>query len=252
MKICIWCRQDETTVTFNNRAHTMPSSLGGKNICENVCDECNHFFGSKKPNLPSSEIVLKEMLNISKFLLLNNIKAVPKNIRYKTEYFNVNWDNFKIRLKPGYSIKPAFQKKLGTQFRKGMYKVFLEERERQKHDALDDRFNFIREFARYGLGDYPMYIQLPKFKAIFAGKPDLINPELRFSDHWEEIDKEYRVFGFPIFGHNFLIPTSPYFDEFCRDNFLRYLKSENHPCGTEIQSIEYAEDIDYTFRFMSR
>lgn len=45
MKICIWCRKNENQGTFDKKAHTIPKSLGGDNICENVCDKCNHFFG---------------------------------------------------------------------------------------------------------------------------------------------------------------------------------------------------------------
>ncbi|MBK5191755.1 MAG: hypothetical protein JJE07_00845 [Flavobacteriaceae bacterium] len=251
MKICIWCRKDETQESFDKKAHTIPQSLGGKNICENVCDKCNHYFGSPQPNLPSSELVLKEMLNISKYYLLKTANSIPKNKRYKSEYFNINWNTFHIKIKPRYSLKDGFQKKLGRQFRKAMFKVFLEERERQRNDALADRFNFIREFARYDLGNYPIYIHIPKFKVILGSLPDIENPQIRFTDHSDEMDKEFRIYGYQLLGHNFLIPTSPFFDELCRDDFLKYLVKDNHPFGTTIKRIDYAENIDYTFRYIA-
>lgn len=250
MKICIWCRKNENQEAFDKKAHTIPQSLGGQNICENVCDKCNHYFGTPLPNLPASELVFKEMLNISKFYLLKTTNSIPKNKRYKSEYFNVNWDKFHITLKPRYSLKKGFQKKLGRQFRKGIFKVFLEERERQRKDALSSRFDFIREFARFDLGDYPIYIQVPKFKAIFAALPDIQNPQIRFTEHSDEMDKRFRIYDYQLLGHNFLIPTSSQFDNLCRDNYLKYLKNENHPFGTTIKRIDYAENIDYTFRYV--
>jgi HNH endonuclease len=45
MKKCIWCCRTEETATFITKAHTIPQSIGGKFICENVCDKCNDFFG---------------------------------------------------------------------------------------------------------------------------------------------------------------------------------------------------------------
>ncbi len=252
MKTCIWCRKNENQVTFDKKAHTIPQSLGGEKICENVCDKCNHYFGSPQPNLPAIELVLKEMLNISRFYLLNAANSVPNDKRYKSEYFNINWNKFQIKMKPRYSLKSGFQKKLGRQFRKAMFKVFLEERERQREDALSDRFNFIREFARYDLGDYPIYIQLPKFKAIFAAMPDVENPQIRFTEHSDEMDIKFRIYGYQLLGHNFLIPTSPLFEELCRDSFLKYLHETDDPFGQSIKRIENAEDIDYTFKYVGK
>ncbi len=248
MKVCIWCQKKEYRVSFDKKAHTIPQSLGGENICKNVCDDCNHYFGSPQPNLPSSELVLKEMLNISKFLFLNRTNSIPKNKRFKSEYFKLNFQNKTIKLKSRYSVKKGFQEKIGRQFRKGLYKVFLEERERQRKDALSERFNFIREFARYDFGNLPVYIQIPKFKAIFTSIPDLVNPQIRFTDYSDEMDSNYRIYSYGLCGHNFLIPTSPLFEELCKDKFLNHLLNIDHPFGTSIKEIIYAEDIDYTFK----
>lgn len=248
MKICIWCRKNEGQVTFDKKAHTIPKSLGGENICENVCDKCNHYFGSPQPHLPACELVLKEMLNISKYCLLKNTNSTSKNKRYKSEYFNINWSNFQIRLKPRYSLRTGFQEKLGRQFRRGMFKVFLEERERQRNDALSERFDFIREFTRYDLGDFPIYIQVPRFKAVFTAIPDVENPQIRFTEHSDEMDKEFRIYRYPLLGHTFLTPTSRMFDELCRDNFEKHIIKTNDVAGISIKRIKYAEDIDYTFR----
>ncbi|PWL32102.1 HNH endonuclease [uncultured Roseivirga sp.] len=251
MKTCIWCRQTEKETSFLTKAHTFPQSLGGNNICENVCDRCNSFFGNRQSDAPSSEIVLKELLNISKFYLLNQTNSVPKNQRFKSEYFNINWDEYRIRMKPRYSIKKGFQLKLGRQFRKGVFKVFLEERERQRQDALNNRYNFIREFARYDMGDYPVYIQIPKLKAIFFSQLDILEPQIRFTEFSDVQDEEFRIFSYQVCGHTFVIPTSILFKDLLLEKFKKSLFHSNDPFGTQLKEIVYAEDLDYTFRYMN-
>jgi len=251
MHTCIWCRKNEPNVTFNKKAHTFPQSLGGGNICENVCDECNHHFGSPQSHSPAVEVVLKEILNISKYLLLNQLNKIPKNKRFKSEYFQINWDKQTISLKPRYSLRKSYQEKIGRLFNRGIYKVFLEERERQKNDALNERFNFIREFARYDLGDYPVYIFKPKNKAVLFSLGDIQTPMIRFTDHADNLDKHFRVFEYQIMGHYFCIPTSKSFQDLYSDHYLKHLKKINHPFGIEINPIIYTQDIDFTFKIIN-
>jgi len=87
MKKCIWCSKTEEQSTFNKRAHTFPQSLGGKNICENVCDSCNEYFGNTQYNSPAVEVILKEILNISKFLILNQTGGIPKKNEAQIGFF---------------------------------------------------------------------------------------------------------------------------------------------------------------------
>ena len=247
MRTCIWCNKDESTVLFHKKAHTFPQSLGGESICENVCDLCNHFFGSPQSQSPAIEIVLKEILNISKYILLNQVNKIPKNKRYKSEYFNLNWEKKSINLKPS----RVYQEKLGRLFRKGLYKVFLEERERQRKDAKDSRFDFIREFARYNLGDYPIYYFKPKFGAVFFSSIDINKPMIRFTEHSDNMDKDFKAYDYIIMGHTFCIPTSRYFVDLYLDYYKKHLIETNYSFGTEIISIKYVEDIDFTFKFLN-
>lgn len=87
-----------------------------------------------------------------------------------------------------------------------MFKVFLEERERQKRDALDPRFNFIREFARYNFGDYPIFYFIPKFQAVFFSLIDLNEPVIRFTESSDKTDAEFRMYEYQIMGHYFSFP----------------------------------------------
>ncbi|HCN84135.1 MAG TPA: hypothetical protein DIT07_11040 [Sphingobacteriaceae bacterium] len=248
MKICIWCSKSEEHAFFTKKAHSFPDSLGGKSICDNVCDSCNHYFGSPTIHGPSVEVVFKEILNLSKYLLLTYAKQKGLK-RFKSEYFKFNLNGGSIRLKPRYSLRPLFQKRLGRQFKRGMFKVFLEEREIQRGDAMDPRFDFIREFARYDLSDYPIYYLKPKLPAIFYSAPDTIKPTIRFTKHSDTIDEKYRVFDYTIMAHTFVIPTSK-MHSLVADNYRNYLVDSDNPFGSHLIEIKNVSDVDFTFSYM--
>ena len=258
MKECIWCSRTEISkdTTFNNKAHTIPKALGGKQICENVCDSCNSFFGSPKKEFKgtSIEIALKEVLNLSKYLLLQQIDQPPKNEKFKSQFFNLNFltssNKYSIETKPRYGITKGFQELFGTLFRRGLYKVFLEERERQEKDGHNAKFDFIRAFARYGLGDCPIYVLKPKFEILHFSVPDTLEPTIRFTEHSKKEEKEFGIYSYIIQGHTFCIPTSKFFEDFSIERYKKHLIDTNNTLGTELIPIKYAEDIDFTFRYM--
>lgn len=250
MKKCIWCSRSEDETRFLRLAHTFPQSLGGGETCENVCDDCNAYFGSAKSHSPAIEVVLKETLNLSKYLLLHSTNNAPRQ-RFKSEYFNLSKTGNRITMKPRYSIRPSFQEKIGRLFKRGLYKVFLEERERQKNDAHLDRYNFIREFARYDLNDPPVYLVKPKSKWVIFSKTDVEKPAIRFTEQSDDIDNNFRVFDYLIMGHFFCLPTSNFFTSFNIELYQKYLKKSNNPFGDELIEIRHVEDIDFTFRYLN-
>lgn len=213
MKICIWCRRTESEETFNKRAHTVPDSLGGQHICENVCDKCNAFFGTPQPSLPAIETALKEGLNLSRFRFLNNGSPLKKGHsagRYKSTYFDANFRVKRVRLKPAYSLRPHFQEKLTRQFKRGIYKIYLEETERQRGNGLDERFNFIREFARFDLNDLPVLHFERTHGALMYHENLFSHPQLAMQKNYRSkyLLEEYGFFEFEIVGHVFSIATS--------------------------------------------
>lgn len=250
MKRCIWCQEIEPIVSFEKDAHTFPSSMGGKQLVENVCDDCNHFFGSTQFKRPAVETVLKEFLNISKYLLLHSLNKPPNKGRFKSIYFTVDFKKPSVKLKYQYKLKKGFQQMLGRQFRRAIYMIYLEERERILGDALDVRFNFIRQYSRYDLGDYPIYIQIPKFKVVLSSEFEFEDPKLYFTAHSKTMDEKFKVYCLHLFGHNFFIPTSKLFREIYFKPFKEYLIETDNPMGIQIRELLYAEDIDYTFRFL--
>lgn len=250
-RYCIWCCRNQPKVTFDKLAHTFPQSLGGKNICQNVCDECNAYFGSPQDMSPAIEVVLKEFLNLSKYRLLKNVDEVRLS-RYKSEYFKVNSAFTSINLKPRYQLRYQFKKSLGRLFRRGLYMVYLEERERIMGDARNERFNFIRRFSRYNLEDYPVYFLKPKFDLVLFGSGDVLNPQLRFTPTSAKEDEKFRMYSYQIMGHYFCIPTSQFFMESHLKNYMTHLKDEDGPFGSELALIEYAENLDFLFTYLNR
>ncbi len=44
---CIWCGRTESDgATFYDKPHIVPHGLGGQEIGVDVCDDCNHYFGT--------------------------------------------------------------------------------------------------------------------------------------------------------------------------------------------------------------
>lgn len=247
MKKCIWCLKTSDETEFNRKAHTIPQSLGGISICENVCDECNDFFGRKESGLPAIEITLKEVLNLSRYLLLFDDENKHLKKRYKSEYFNLDFQKKKIKFKHSYKFSSKFQKEFAKRFRRGLFKVFLEERERQKGDAIDSRFNFIRDFARYNKNDIPVYFQKPKFGIIVYNIDDVKNPTIRFTEYSDEIESKFSVYSYFLCGHSFIFPTSENTDIL---KFQIHLIIEKNPFGEDLVNISNIEDLDFRFNYM--
>ncbi|MDV3567969.1 hypothetical protein CMU71_13775 [Elizabethkingia anophelis] len=107
MKKCIWCNRDNNHTSFKTIAHTFPQSLGGKNICINVCDKCNFAFGNKQSFQPSVDLAIKEIFNLSRFLISDK-KNISSYKRFSSEYFKINLDQRKITLKMKYKLLAKF------------------------------------------------------------------------------------------------------------------------------------------------
>ena len=245
---CIWCQDDETKVTFKRPAHIFPQSLGGKRVCANVCDSCNSYFGSKQSLSPSVEIALKEPLNISRTFILSNLNRNSKNIRFKSEYFDYDLKRQIIRAKFKYRLQSDFQKEFTKQFKRGIYKIFLEERSESIGDALDSKFDFVREFARFGLGDYPVFYCKPRTPAIIVAKEDLSNPVIKFTEHSDMIMKEFGFYGYYFMTHMLTFPTIRTY-ELTLENYIKYLSKNESSLYQSITPIKYVSDLDFIFSF---
>lgn len=257
MKVCVWCRKGEGVESFKKKAHTLPDSLGGMHKCDNVCDRCNAFFGSPQVGLMPIETALKEGLNLSKFHLLSSMDSLKKGDsagRFKSVYFKADFKSTKhsVRLKPPYSLRPHFQELITRQFKRGLYKVFLEEIERQRGKALEDRFDFIREFARYNLNDLPVLHFERIYGALFCSIDDLRHPQLFMEEESRSkyLLEECGFFEFDLLGHVFALATS----KLWHINFDQYIRKSLKAKATLFHSykvVKSFDDLDLTLKAFS-
>jgi hypothetical protein len=249
---CLWCNLSEENlqVTFNKKAHTIPQSLGGKFLCNNVCDRCNHYFGSPEYNRPSVEVVLREGFELTRYMAFSNEKKKSNNYaRFKSTFFKLNTTNRTFSLKPIYSIKPGFQASMARQFKRGIFKIFLEEYQRQTNNGMEGRFDFIREFARYDLNDIPIFYMTPKIPVLFYIESEFIAPELNFHQTLQKKIDDYEFYDLNIFGHGFLIPTYRNWNLTLESN-IRKAKNDLKGQYIEFKLIESFEDVDFSLKFM--
>lgn len=254
MKQCIWCNKTESLTTFKTKAHIFPDSVGGKKICTNVCDDCNWKFGQKQNFQPSVDIAVKEIFNLTKHLLqTNKNNSHQKTYRFKSEYFNFNPTKRTLSFKQKYKLKQGFQSNFARSFRRGIYKIFLEERERVFSDGNSEQFNFIREFARYNLGDIPLYYLKPINPIIFLDDNQFKNPQLNFNEFHEELHKSYRLYTFNYGGYYYILHTNNLMKEIHIINYYNnIIKNETYPMAkSELIQINKMEDLDFRYKLFT-
>lgn len=250
---CLWCFKEGPEVTFDKKAHTIPKSLGGQNYNNNVCDNCNEYFGNRSESNRkySIEEALKEAFNISRRRLLNSGKTKRKIGDFKSKFFDIKQRNGKYRLsiKPSFRFSSGFQKELCRAFKRGLYKMFLEELNRQKNIGYEPKFDVIRQFARYDKGDLPILY----FNRVFgimmmfdreAETPILFFDRMKYlysNDKFTEIEFLGHVFGFPI-------------SKFDTEDYKNYVnKSIENKKGffTDAIFIQKMTDVDITLKIMN-
>ena len=203
---CLWCLETVPNVTFNKKAHTIPKSLGGQNFNQNVCDSCNEFFGFRVKHY-SIEEVLKETFIISRQRLL--VRTPKRKIgNFKSRFFEIKERNGRRRLviKTAFRFDDNSQKELCRYFKRGLYKMYFEELNRQINLGFEDKYKLIRNFARYDKGDLPVIYFSRAFGALFALMSEAETPVLLFDrmkylytdEHFTEIEFLGHVFGFQI------------------------------------------------------
>jgi hypothetical protein len=249
IKKCIWCSKNYPQVKFENEAHTIPKTLGGKNICDAVCDSCNSYFGNMQNRLPSIETVLKESFNVSRLIYLHTEDEVGKNRalpKFSSVFFKLDLRKKKISIKSAYKIRRGFQVNVGRLLRRGIFKIFLEERQRQYGDAHLPKYNFIREFARYDLGDFPVYYFKRKYGIVATSTEYSKSPELFMKEGFKMkyLIEDYSFFEFELLGHVLSIPTSRQF-HLTSDVYKQKTYLTKKELFTGFHSIKKFTDFDF-------
>lgn len=119
--------------------------------------------------------------------------------------------------------------------------------ERQNGNALDERFDFIREFARHNLGDCPVINFERRYGVIFVYQPGILKPELYFDqDQWMKyLIHHPHFYEFEFLGHVLSIATTRQrMIDF--DNYIKESGREKAQFFKQWQLIQKFNDIDLT------
>lgn len=255
VKICIWCLKTEKEVSFKKRAHTVPKALGGQNYNKQVCDECNEYFGqTTKENGYSIEEALKETFCLSRQRFLNGRKTKRQIGVFKSKFFDVKERNGKkrISIKKSFLFSVSFQKELCRNFKRGLVKMWFEEYDRQTEhkECLDEKYNFIRYFARYNKYDIPI-LYFERTAGIFIlFEREAETPFLKFGRMNYLIENEKFV-EIEFLGHVFGICKS-----FCtKEDFVKYAQESiqlKKQFFKQAVLIDKLTDIDFTLSVIDR
>ncbi|MCG8860020.1 HNH endonuclease [Tenacibaculum finnmarkense] len=254
---CLWCLNEEPKVTFEKKAHTIPKSLGGQNYNKNVCDNCNAYFGNRDNNNNNNnrkysiEEALKEGFNISRKMLLNSGKSKRKIGRFKSKFFDIKEKNGKYRLtiKSSFRFTSGFQKELCRAFKRGLYKMFFEELNRQKDIGYETKFDIIRQYSRYDIGELPVLYFNRLFGSMILLKSEAETPILLF-DRMNYLYSNDKFTEIEFLGHVFGLPIS----EVNEKDFENYIKeSINYKEGffKDAVIIQKMTDIDIAMKIMN-
>jgi hypothetical protein len=254
IKKCIWCSRELPVVSFNKQAHIVPRALGGKLLCPTVCDECNAAFGKKNSSGPSVEEAIKETFFISRLAFLAIQNQVGKNkavVKTETLYFKIDLPKRKLILKTAYKLKRNFQEHLCRQVKRGLYKMFLEETERLYGTAMNDRYNFMRQFARYDFGDYPVLYFERQYGVILQGLEDARAPRLYLETEmrFKYLVCDHGFHEFEFLGHVFGLPVSNSWS-LTIDKYLHETEHKKLGLFKGYKLLRKYDDIDFALKVM--
>ena len=250
-KTCLWCLNKEPDVTFVKKAHSIPKSLGGQNFNKNVCDDCNYYFGNRDSHNGkySIEVALKEAFSISRKRYL--LGGIPKRKvgEFKSQFFEMKERKGKYRLATRPFYKFASQLELCRAFKRGLYKMYFEELNRQKKSGYEASFDIVRSFARYNNGNLPVLYFTRRIGVMIFFKSEAETPILYFdrmnylysNEKFVEIEFLGHVFGFPI-AHF----TKEEFEDYAQKSIE--IKKEFF---VEAKVIEKFTDIDISLSIMN-
>lgn len=246
---CIFCGKRAPDVTFYEKPHTTPRSLGSDRIGFDVCDECNHFFGTPdkamRPHI-AVETSVKEILGVIRFML-NLEREGHEDDVLKSIYFNFWMSRKTLQFKRSFESSPSFRRVFLKQFKRGLYELFLQEYHLETGNGLDSRFDRVRRYARYGIGDLPVWHLQTRMMLV---EDDLSVPELKFSDQALEEIETYGFYSFILWGFWFYLEVTPRAD-LTREVYLQKQANEVHVGGFVVSNMVQLNDIydiDFTLR----
>ena len=208
---CIWCGRSFPDVSFKTKPHILPGSLGGEEIGVDVCDECNHAFGTSSAGRPSPDLVFKEVFAITRFMCSNLDENSYKQLH--SIFFKYHHNTRTL------SISKAFNTRAITrQFKRGLYEVFLQKYHLFTGDGNNPKFAALRDFARYDRGDLRVFYA---FNNIVLTEDRNLPPSLKISDVGIEEMNQNGAFMFWLYGHPFFMEVFPTIFNVRGDQYLK-------------------------------
>jgi hypothetical protein len=208
---CIWCCKEKPDVSFFNKPHTISKQIGANNIGFDICDSCNHFFGTNSNSTKYSmsiELAFKEIFNVTKHLLSYAAKDPNyKEEKMKSVYFGYHKSKKIFRIKKRFELKKNFIRDFTRQFKKGIYEAFLQEYHRFTKKGHDERFDKIRAYVRYDIGDLPLYFA--DNNGIYLIPDSFDKSFFYFSEKSLATIDEFGFYQTWLFGHILFIEVSP-------------------------------------------
>ena len=100
---CVWCGRTEADgATFYDKPHIVPHGLGGQEIGVDVCDDCNHYFGTApRAGMPPIDLAFKEIFNA--FMTFGHNLDENTYKHFRSVFFEYRHSKHAIRIKSNFN-----------------------------------------------------------------------------------------------------------------------------------------------------
>lgn len=200
---CIWCGRTEPIVTFSNKPHVLPDALGGEIVGYDICDDCNHYFGTcTRQNPISIDLEFKEIINA--FRVFGSELSSDSYKKLNSIFFSYRHSKALINIKQ--SFKRISTEQHARLFKRGLFNVFLQKYHYVTGKGDSPEFDEIRKFVRYDIGDQVVgYAR----NHIILCEQDISHPDVPMSEKLIDNLEKYGVFTFHCIGHIFFLIVRP-------------------------------------------
>jgi len=215
-QICIWCGKTYPSVSFTKIAHVLPKALGGKEIVEDVCDDCNQYFGTApkgKHGIPCIDHAFKEIFGAIRMFSKNLTPDSYK--KFTTSYFTYRHSSHTIKIRNNFNSQAVTH-----QFKRALYEVFLQKYHLETGDGHNSMFKMVRDYARYDIGSPHVFYGFNNI--ILSPTNDYMqHPYLPMGDKIREDIFKYGMFDFWLMGHHFYLEIIPLLANVHLRNYLQ-------------------------------
>lgn len=210
---CIWCGRTTEEARFTSDAHILPHSLGGTEIGTDVCDDCNHYFGTATRGVPNVNLAFKEIFGAFKTFGDNLNENTYK--KFSSTFFQYRHSQHKIIIKSNFNSRA-----ITKQFKRSLYEVFLQKYHAVTGNGNHPMFDMVRKYARYGIGNPHVFYAFNNVLFSTASDEKVV---LHMSDKLLEDMMHSGLYFFWLFGHMFYIEVLPVAFNV---NGMKFLKEE--------------------------